>query len=353
MGEQQEREWTVESVLFAYSKKKAHYNAFEKIIKEYLCKILENAKIECTVLGRVKENSSVERKLYEKGDQYKDPLVDIWDYCGLRIIVRYLRDIAKVNEIVRDNFSVCGVEDKKEKMNASEFGYVDYQFHVKISEEMASDIEKWTSYEDFGFEIQVRTALQDAWAIVSHHVAYKNKNINREYKRRLAGLAAMLELLDDAFSTIVSEIEELTSEEYFAEEIGNICIDEKSLVEYLDTSSIYKTIQEAIAKKSMRIVSKRRPEYIRIMVEILKQIGIVTPYDLDKWLNEHVDRLEKIMYEWLAIAKIESYNEDAFFVYMILFMSGDSKLIQQHAARWENPFKQILLDVSGKLPWYS
>lgn len=51
--------------------------------------------------------------------------------------------------------------------------------------------------------MQVRTALQDAWAIISHHLVYKRESaIPPPLRRKINSLAGLLETADDQFEYI-------------------------------------------------------------------------------------------------------------------------------------------------------
>ena len=56
-------------------------------------------------------------------------------------------------------------------------------------------------------EIQVRTILEHAWADLYHKWAYKNEfDIPDKMKREMAGIAARLEAVDNAFSGVQEEL---------------------------------------------------------------------------------------------------------------------------------------------------
>lgn len=58
-------------------------------------------------------------------------------------------------------------------------------------------------------EIQMRTVLQDAWAIIDHHLVYKNaSNIPTVLKSRLNSLAENFQGADEEFKSIRAEREE-------------------------------------------------------------------------------------------------------------------------------------------------
>jgi ppGpp synthetase/RelA/SpoT-type nucleotidyltranferase len=49
-------------------------------------------------------------------------------------------------------------------------------------------------------EIQVRTVLQDAWAIIDHHLSYKQESdVPKILRRKLNSLAGLVETAHDQF----------------------------------------------------------------------------------------------------------------------------------------------------------
>lgn len=58
-------------------------------------------------------------------------------------------------------------------------------------------------------EIQVRTVLQDAWAIIDHHLIYKQESdVPKILRRKLNSLAGLIETADDQFDQVRKERQE-------------------------------------------------------------------------------------------------------------------------------------------------
>jgi len=62
-------------------------------------------------------------------------------------------------------------------------------------------------------EVQVRTVLQDAWAIIDHHLVYKNEaSVPKALRRKLNSLAGLFETADDQFQQIRHQREDYLEE---------------------------------------------------------------------------------------------------------------------------------------------
>ena len=146
--------------------------------------------------SRVKSESSLAGKLELKGQKYKT-LADITDIIGLRIITFYIDDVDKVASAVERLFTVDWENsvDKRKVHEIDSFGYLSLHYIC--------------SRPDFPyrFEIQMRTVLQHAWANMNHDTGYKSGvEVPKRYLRNLSRLAGMLELVDEQFSLIRSEL---------------------------------------------------------------------------------------------------------------------------------------------------
>ena len=150
------------------------------------------AALEC----RVKTEHSLAGKLELKGSKYAS-LGDITDIIGLRIITFYIDDVDKVASAVERLFTVDWENsvDKRKIHDIDSFGYLSLHYICK------------TTGCPYRFEIQMRTVLQHAWANMNHDTGYKSGvEIPTRYRRDMSRIAGMLELIDDEFSRIRTEI---------------------------------------------------------------------------------------------------------------------------------------------------
>jgi ppGpp synthetase/RelA/SpoT-type nucleotidyltranferase len=163
---------------------------------------------------RVKDFESLFAKANktEKGKlKYKQPFTEIEDIAGFRVVVVARRNVDEVCSIIRDALQILHEENKSEQLLAE--GKLGYESHHLIATLGPARI-KLREYEglcDLRFEIQVRTALQHAWAENEHRVQYKTSKKNPELVKRFLRLAGIISSADEEFDRIYEINERLRS----------------------------------------------------------------------------------------------------------------------------------------------
>lgn len=162
---------------------------------------------------RTKTVQSFVDKIYRKGQKYTDPLNDITDLAGLRIITYYVEDLQPVGDWIASEFDVDWPNsvDPSQSMEADRFGYASPSYVVRLAEPRRS-LGEWLPYSSLRAEIQLRTIAQHAWASVDHKLRYKRKqDVPPELQRALWRLSALFELADKEFSDIRTRVEEISA----------------------------------------------------------------------------------------------------------------------------------------------
>ncbi len=173
---------------------------FEKMEAEVVGTLREalqrNGLIVMAIESRIKTEESLAGKLALKGAKYAT-LSDITDVLGARIVTFYTDDVDRIAAMVEQLFEIDWKNsvDKRMLHQLDSFGYNSLHYICKMP-----------GYE-YRFELQLRTTLQHAWASINHDIGYKTGvEIPREYLRRINRLAGILEMADDEFSRIRTEI---------------------------------------------------------------------------------------------------------------------------------------------------
>ena len=155
-----------------------------------------NGLIVTAVEGRVKTRESLAGKLALKGAKYAQ-LSDVTDLVGARIVTFYTDDVDRIAAMAEKLFEIDWENsvDKRRLHQLDSFGYNSLHYICRLP-----------GY-NFRFELQLRTTLQHAWAAINHDTGYKSGiEIPKEYMRRMNRLAGLLEMADDEFSRIRTEI---------------------------------------------------------------------------------------------------------------------------------------------------
>lgn len=193
-----------ETILEIVKKELPNYDNLGKNTVQAISLLLDKNKIKyISVDYRIKTIESFLEKIERKS--YEDPLNEMEDICGVRIICYYQSDIEKICEIISKEFLVHTSEDKEENLQPDQFGYRSHHFIASIKKEWA-EVPNYRELINLKTEIQVRTILMHAWAEIEHNLAYKKQNhIPEKFKRKLFRISAKLEEADEQFEDLKKE----------------------------------------------------------------------------------------------------------------------------------------------------
>ena len=144
---------------------------------------------------------------------YPNPLYDITDLAGVRVIVFLPRTLDTVDGVIQAQFEVIEKTDKTLILiKEDKFGYASIHYLVRFKENRTNLLE-YSRFKNLVGEIQVRTILQHAWAEIEHDIQYKAaETIPGTIRRRFMSLVGMLEIADREFQLIQDEDERLRKE---------------------------------------------------------------------------------------------------------------------------------------------
>lgn len=174
-----------------------------------LREVLDEAGINyLSVTGRTKTVASFAEKAARRRDGallFPDPLTDIIDQVGLRVITYVRSDVAAVADLLREEVVVTDDRDLGEQTAAQgRFGYASRHLLMELDPQRRAQ-ERWHALGGQVAQLQIRTVLQHAWAEFEHEARYKG-HVPAEHAldldRRFTLAAGLLELADEQLSAI-------------------------------------------------------------------------------------------------------------------------------------------------------
>ena len=185
-------------VIRKFSELRPDYEQLSSEVAFILDKRLKEESIPISlVTHRAKDLESLLEKIKRKG--YRDPLKQNEDFAGVRVVHLFRDDFARITELIERDFKVIRRETKADPAKPREFGYDANHLVVRLSGNLRGP--RYDHLRPLKCEIQVRTVVQDAWAVVEHYLNYKDHR-SPESQRVLSGLAATFELADKQFQDV-------------------------------------------------------------------------------------------------------------------------------------------------------
>ena len=187
-----------------------------------------------TIEGRAKSVSSFAGKALRLKDARPDvdPLTEITDQVGVRVITYVQSDILAVAELLAEQFTILEDRDMGlETAREGRFGYASR--HLLVSRDEGDG----TAYEPLRCaSIQLRTVLQHAWAEFEHDIRYKGTVPPEQVPdldRRFTLAAGLLELADQQFTTIRDQLQQGLSGKVVASDEADPRISAQELATFL------------------------------------------------------------------------------------------------------------------------
>ena len=233
--------------------------------------------------SRVKTESSLEGKLELKGSKYQS-LKDLTDILGLRVITFYIDDVDKVASALERLFVIDWENsiDKRKAHEIDSFGYLSLHYICSLPD------------FPYRFEVQMRTLLQHAWANMNHDTGYKSGvEIPIRYRRSMSRLAGMLELVDEEFSKMRTELTDYRRQVQALVASGNL--DEVPLDG--DTFRSYLELKPFLAlNRRIAAVNQAEIQDVPLMpyLVVLKGLGFKTLGDINRFIKEYGDAAYQI-----------------------------------------------------------
>jgi putative GTP pyrophosphokinase len=157
------------------------------------------------VTARAKDPASFLKKAQALTDgkaKYSEPLAQIQDQIGVRIITFFRTDVDRLDGIIKSYFKTIEFRDRIPE-SEWEFGYFGRHYVLVLPTDVKGDDIDKSTLPDF-FELQVKTLFQHAWSEAEHDLGYKpgSMPLSAEDKRKLAYTSAQAWGADHMFDEL-------------------------------------------------------------------------------------------------------------------------------------------------------
>jgi len=229
-----------------YQKERPLYEAFTRVVESILKEALRASAIKVSsVESRTKALESFADKAAGRSEQdigapkYARPLEDITDMAAARVITFFLKDIDRVDQLIKSEFLVKERIDKSaDLVKEDRLGYQSVHYVVQLRRSRA-ELSEYSRFAALKAEIQLRTVLQHAWAEIEHDIQYKSVDAipSITLRRRFTSLAGLLEIADREFQAVQEADERLREQarrSVAQGKLGDVEITGDALKAYLD-----------------------------------------------------------------------------------------------------------------------
>ena len=267
-----------EAIMDEYRSLLPRFEEVRKTVHRTIKQTLDDAGLLVAAIeSRVKTESSLEGKLELKGSKYQS-LKDLTDILGLRVITFYIDDVDKVASALERLFVIDWDNsiDKRKAHEIDSFGYLSLHYICSLPD------------FPYRFEVQMRTLLQHAWANMNH-----DTGIPIRYRRSMSRLAGMLELVDEEFSKMRTELTDYRRQVQALVASGNL--DEVPLDG--DTFRSYLELKPFLAlNRRIAAVNQAEIQDVPLMpyLVVLKGLGFKTLGDINRFIKEYGDAAYQI-----------------------------------------------------------
>ena len=272
----------------SYETLRPTYILFVESLRALLLQLLSATDIDYVAIeGRTKTVESFQEKALREGKDYLDPLHEMTDLAGIRIIAYHSRDLDGIATLLRENFDIDDAHsiDKTDLLEPDRFGYLSRHYVVRLNG-ARRQLRENSAFAGLSAEIQVRTVLQHAWAAIDHKLRYKtHADIPRPFRRRLFRVSALLETADEEFAALRAQVDQLRDAYGKQVSKGNLEleVDADSLSAYVGASSAVNRLKQAAEEADYNVMppppDRKVPEFTGL-VDLLAASNISQIKDL-------------------------------------------------------------------------
>ena len=315
---------------------------FEDVVRDLLCGI------DIIIIdSRTKTEDSFFAKAVRAGKNYSDPIGEITDFTGVRVVVEYKDEARRAAKLLSDNLRIDDKNSWLERSDATEsdFGYSAIHLIACITEELA-DKHSCQVILDKKFEIQIRTNLEHAWATKSRHLLY-DKDVPREYRRAFNRLAALLEIAEESFATLRDKIQTIPRVSATCSK-SNLTISADDVIQLLTTRPPIATVVRLLADSGLKVSDSSRKDYAQAIADVLMRQGARSKEEAEEMIGNNAPAVATACKMYMEATKMSSFPKDSLIVAALAIVNNGPIAPEEYSSgwgeRWKNGFLKASLD---------
>ncbi len=398
-----------EAQINRYKELRPFYEDYSKIIVTIVENIVQGCSSEHIIQNRVKTISSFANKLFNPDIKYTDPIAEINDLCGIRIILPNVNEMNDVIQALRDIFLISIGSISENPQETEELQYPEHyqKFIIQLTPDLKLydrlNLEIPDNFFNLKTEIQIGTYISHGWAANQYKIFSEYEfEVPKLYKQELSRVRTLLSIEDNALNELVDKMQhyEAVYGAYMSNEKIKAEIDRLMLVYEADKNNYqvgYRIARLAMAindmDKSIEILNEivksesfkkaSDPE----IAEILRDLGIshhikykktpesseflqgksylkeaiqINPFDSDAWASlggvfKQQKNYDDALDSYMEALKVDPGNPYPLGNYLILLIqqSGDISQIDKHREMIHKGIERRLTQarVMVDMPW--
>ena len=277
----------VDAICSEFERQRPLYDEFALCCHELVEKLLVRKGLKDlvhSVTRRTKLSERLREKLMRE-DKHYSAVTDVTDLAGLRIITYFADDVDKVASVIEREFKIDEENsvDKRAVMDPDRFGYLSLHYVCALTDERTNQTEN-EPFRGLLCEVQIRSILQHAWAEMEHDLGYETREaVPRDAQRRFAKLAGLLEVADDEFGRLRTDLRAYARDvdDRIERTPDAVLIDKVSLLSYIGSDKLVIEIDSELADLwGAEQAAAPAEGYVESLVPLLLASGFDTISDL-------------------------------------------------------------------------
>lgn len=270
--------------------------------------------------------------------KYKNPLSEITDITGVRIIVQF-KDVAReIADILRNNLVVDekNSRDSILESHPTHFSYPAIHIVASLSDKLVSE-NHCEFIKDWKFEIQIRTVLEHAWAELSRQYFYNNSALNAS-QRELACLAAEIERIDSDFIKLRNCVRPITKQNDLTHN-NTPKILTSEIINFISNSSTVSEIRRQLANNGLSIHESSRKEFAEEIGNIFHRQRLPTLDAVKAEINTNIKKYIDACILYMSATKTKSYATDSLLAAAFAIVNNGSLSAEEYTKGWHDQWR--------------